>query len=543
MQPPFSPAEGLLTVSRSGMLYTERFTHRRATPSRCEVPIEEAHIPNLSIQVDLVGAAPRTDDRGEALPGVPDRPAYATGQLDLSIPPLQRTLTLAVTPQQRELEPGGETTLDLLLTDAGRPAGGRRRTGGGGGRRGDPGPDQLPTGRPAGRLLPGALAGRRQSNYGRASIVLANPEAIASQALADQNVIVEQVVEVAEEVQVEGEAALLAAPMATAAPSAEMGSRGLAGEPQPIRVRSDFNPLATFAPEVRTDAAGRARSRCQLPDNLTRYRVMVVAVAGGKQFGSGEANLTARLPLMVRPFRAPLSQLWRPLRAARRAAEPDRRTIVGGGGGAGRQPGTDSTRPASGLIVPARDRIEVRFPATTVMPGTARLQIAAVSGTFADAATIELPVYTPATTEAFATYGVVDEGAIAQPVAAPDNVFPQFGGLEISTSSTALQALTDAVLYLVSYRFECSEQLASRILAVAALRDVLTAFSAEGLPSPGRDGGGRAARHRAAGGDAERRRRLPLLAARPRVDPLQQHPRRPRAAAGRDDGLSRPGAR
>jgi alpha-2-macroglobulin len=35
-----------------------------------------------------------------------------------------------------------------------------------------------------------------------------------------------------------------------------------------------------------------------------------------------------------------------------------------------------------------------------------------------------------------------------------------------------------------SYPFECSEQLASRILAVAALRDVLTAFEAEGLPSP-----------------------------------------------------------
>jgi uncharacterized protein YfaS (alpha-2-macroglobulin family) len=40
------------------------------------------------------------------------------------------------------------------------------------------------------------------------------------------------------------------------------------------------------------------------------------------------------------------------------------------------------------------------------------------------------------------------------------------------------------VLYLVSYPFECSEQLASRILGVAALRDVLTAFEAEGLPSP-----------------------------------------------------------
>ena len=61
---------------------------------------------------------------------------------------------------------------------------------------------------------------------------------------------------------------------------------------------------------------------------------------------------------------------------------------------------------------------------------------------------------------------------------------PEFGGLEVTTSSTALQALTDAVLYLVAYPFECAEQLSSRVLAVAALRDVLTAFQAEGLPKP-----------------------------------------------------------
>jgi len=40
------------------------------------------------------------------------------------------------------------------------------------------------------------------------------------------------------------------------------------------------------------------------------------------------------------------------------------------------------------------------------------------------------------------------------------------------------------LLYLSAYPYECAEQLASRILAVAALRDVLTAFEAEGLPEP-----------------------------------------------------------
>jgi uncharacterized protein YfaS (alpha-2-macroglobulin family) len=136
------------------------------------------------------------------------------------------------------------------------------------------------------------------------------------------------------------------------------------------------------------------------------------------------------------------------------------------------------------VLVPANDRIEVRFPSTTEMAGTARFQVVAVSGNYADAAEGELPVYTPATSEAFATYGIVDAGAVIQPIGAPTNVFPQFGRLEIQTSSTALQALTDAVIYLTSYPFECSEQLASRILGIAALRDVLSAFEAEGLPSP-----------------------------------------------------------
>ena len=136
------------------------------------------------------------------------------------------------------------------------------------------------------------------------------------------------------------------------------------------------------------------------------------------------------------------------------------------------------------VTVPARDRVEVRFPATTATPGTARIQIAAVSGDFADAATAGSAGLHPGHDRGIRHLRRCRRGAVAQPVAAPTGVFPQFGGLEIDTSSTALQALTDAVLYLVSYPFESTEQLSSRILAIAALRDVLTAFSAEGLPTP-----------------------------------------------------------
>ena len=98
---------------------------------------------------------------------------------------------------------------------------------------------------------------------------------------------------------------------------------------------------------------------------------------------------------------------------------------------------------------------------------------------------MSLPVYTPSTSETFATYGVLDGGAIVQPVLAPTDVIPQFGGLEVSTSSTTLQALTDAVLYLTDYRYASSDGLASQLLAISSLRDVLDAFDAPELPSAG----------------------------------------------------------
>jgi uncharacterized protein YfaS (alpha-2-macroglobulin family) len=474
VQAPFSPAEGLLTVSRSGILYSERFQMDESTLTLA-VPIEEGYIPNLHIQVDLTGSAPRTDDQGEELEGIPPRPAYASGQLKLSVPATQRTLSLQVTPREKELEPGGETILDLELKDAGgSPVSGAELA--------VVVVDEailaLSNYQLADPLAifyqerPSGVDGR----YGRASIVLVDPLALADAAEAGSDLAARAAATqtLGEGVVEEAEAPAMAAPAEDQAAAA----------PEPIRVRSDFNPLATFAPQVRTDAAGKAQVEINLPDNLTRYRIMVVAVDDdGDQFGSAEANMTARLPLMVRPS-APRflnfgDKFELPVVLQNQTDEPMEVEVVVQ---AGNIELTDS--PGLRVTVPANDRIEVRFPGETVMAGIARLQIAAVSGDYADAATIELPVFTPATTEAFATYGIVDEGAIAQPVLAPSGVFSQFGGLEINTSSTALQALTDAVMYLISYPFECTEQIASRVLGVAALRDVLSAFSAEGLPTP-----------------------------------------------------------
>ena len=58
----------------------------------------------------------------------------------------------------------------------------------------------------------------------------------------------------------------------------------------------------------------------------------------------------------------------------------------------------------------------------------------------------------------------------------PRDIFAQVGNLTVTTSSTALQSLTDAYIYLCDYPFGCSEQISAKILGTLALHDSLAAF-------------------------------------------------------------------
>jgi uncharacterized protein YfaS (alpha-2-macroglobulin family) len=116
VQSPFAPAEGVLTLRRSGLLKTERFTMRdnSYTP---RVLIEEAMTPNVHLQVDLVGAETRVDDAGNLQTSLPKRPAFASGEINLEIPPVKRRLNVAAAPRDKILEPGAETVVDVEVQD------------------------------------------------------------------------------------------------------------------------------------------------------------------------------------------------------------------------------------------------------------------------------------------------------------------------------------------------------------------------------------------------------------------------------------------
>ncbi len=515
VQSPFENAEGVLTFRRDGLVKVERFT-MKGSSTVLRIPLEERFLPNIHVQVDLVGAAERDTGSAGILPAMSAdarkqselnaasdsagtiiragalnagrmpalRPAFASGEINLPVSTATRSLNVTAEPREKSVEPGGATKIDVLVKDnqGGAVAGG-----------------EVALVVVDESIL--ALTNYQMSNpldifytereagvtdyHSRKNVILDDPNSVgvgeghgsgngmATVDATSASISSNQVTEL----PINGrkfESLLKIAP----------GVIGQDNTQSQINLRQNFNALAVFAPSVKTDADGKAVVDVKLPDNLTRYRVMAISVDdAGKRFGKGESNLTAKQPLMVRPsvprFMNFGDRIELPVVVQNQtdnemtvnvAVRATNAELTSGGG--------------RRVTIAANDRAEVRFPVSTSKAGTARFQFAVTSGKFADAAEIELPVWTPATSEAFATYGTTDEnGAILQPIEAPKDVFEQFGGLEITTSSTQLQELTDAFIYLQNYPFECSEQVASRMISVAALQDVLKAFKAKEMPT------------------------------------------------------------
>ena len=161
-------AEGLLTLRRSGLVRTERFrvqgsSHTLRMPHRGRVDV-----PNVHVQVDLVGTAPRTRDDGEPDPKLPTRPAFASGDDQPLGPAAAAHAAPSPSPRDAALEPGGRTELTLDVKDAaGKPVAGARG-GGGRRRRGGPRAHRLQGARPARRLLREARARRGRPPPARA---------------------------------------------------------------------------------------------------------------------------------------------------------------------------------------------------------------------------------------------------------------------------------------------------------------------------------------------------------------------------------------
>lgn len=449
---PFTDAEAWITVERERIIESRRIRIADGATT-LRFPITEEYAPNAFVSIVVV--------RGRSAPpgplDDPGRPALRVGYTELRVTPEVKRLSVDVAPLEPEYRPGDTASIRVRVRDsAGR------------GTRAEVTLWAVDQG-----VL--ALTGYRTPD----PIDLLYPPRGVALRLASNLVAV-----------------------AAQVPDGQKGKRepgGGGGEDLTAILRSRFESTAFFLGSVVTDASGEVVVETGLPDNITTFRVMAVAVTDGDRYGQGESDLLVTRPLIARPALP---------RFLRGGDEVDAGVVVNSR--LGGSPRVRVEARAEGVrlrgkntrtvTVPGARGIETRFefhvpgdvggvagnPAldpTGAGQDSARFQFRVSSGKEADAVAVALPIR-----ESHAPLAQTVAGTLRDTASVvfylQDDVDPARSTLEVNFGASPIAFLRGASRMLRVYPYICTEQLSSIALPLIALYRAERELGEPGLVGP-----------------------------------------------------------
>jgi alpha-2-macroglobulin len=426
---PYKEAEALITVERSGVY---RSFHRllRGTAPSFEIPVTSELLPNAFIGVHLL---PRRTAKTAALePG-----SYRIGYANLLVDGEARRLSVRVTPNKPDFRPGDSIDVKLAVKDV------------------------------RGAAAPNTEVTLYAADEGVLSLIdYHTPDPLQTFSGA-------RPLQVATLESRDAEGRIFLESLGGHDKGRDGGGGGESD------VRRDFRQTAYFNPRIITDAHGEAKVSFKLPEALTTYRLMAVAVTKDDRYGFTQERVTTSKPLMARPS---LPRFVRAGDSFEAGVIVSKKAFAGG---KVHVAATFTGLLASGPLtrdvdLPENGSLEVRFAAQAQHPGKALLRFEVTGGSERDVVTQEFPVALPMAPEAAAIYGQTSAAQtekLGELSAARDDA----GELSVSLSSTALLGVDQTALDLIEYPYSCTEQLSSRILPLIALGDLAKAL---GFPLP-----------------------------------------------------------
>ncbi len=462
-----TPAVAVVSFTRQGV-FAQKRVELTAASTIVELPIEVMHIKNVDVVVDRY-ARRRTQYAPKTQPALPPLPEATTAEVRLEVDVESARLDMRTKPMQKLVQPGDEATFEVDVRHRDKPVAGAEVA--------------LMVVDEA--VL--ALSGRSHADplapfYHQ---VYGNTSPLSTHGMVIDSGIDLHGVPGYEQYRLDERGGIgsgfgVGSGFGTMGRGAGGGGFGMGSSV--VTARKDFRATAVFSPLLKTDARGKVSITVKMPDSLTRFRIVALATHDGHFFGKAENAIVTQRKVNARTtaprFLAQGDAFSLPIVVQNLDTKPRVVDV------AVRAANLVASGPAGKRVtIPGGQRAEVRFDFTTKTRGKAVIQTIMTSGAHADASNVELPVYEPATTESFATYGVVDEAPQREQLAIPKNVFADVGGVEIEVASTQLQSLTDAYWYLYAYPYECAEQRSGRMLATAAMYDILDAFATPGRPT------------------------------------------------------------
>ncbi|MEL7305225.1 MAG: alpha-2-macroglobulin family protein [Myxococcota bacterium] len=439
IQSPYEKALGLLTLERDGVVSQRTFSIEKNTPA-LEVPIEAAHAPNVYASVVLVRG--RKHDERDASGFETGAPGFKLGYAHLEVEPIAQRLAVTVSPARKRTTPGSE--VDVTVTLKG----------------------------PQGSAAPGqvTLWAVDEAVLGLTGYRTPNPEAelYAERALGVRT----------------GESRL-ELPHAKRSRRETLFPGGDGEEDGPrftdiaVELRKLFESTAYWNPDVQVGESGKATVTMKVPDNITTYRVMAVAVDSGGRVGSDDAPLLVKKPLIVQPvlprFVYPGDQLEVQALAFNGTAKDTPVQFVAELEGV--EP-VEKKRLSGSVRVEAGAQGRFAVPVKVTGSGEAKIRFAAQMGEHKDAVEITLPILPPGTKRTAVASKTIN-GTDTVAVDLPGERVAGSTKLEVVASTTALTELKDAVGYLMGYPNGCIEQTTSTAYPLVVLQDLLPEIGVE----------------------------------------------------------------
>jgi uncharacterized protein YfaS (alpha-2-macroglobulin family) len=433
---PFTDAEAWITVEREGLLQQRRQRITSGTTA-FKLPITEALAPNAFVSIIVArgrSAKPgRVDD--------PGRPTIRVGYAELRITPERKRLTVTVEPVRAEWRPGDTAEVRISVRDSVRTRGAR---------------SEVTLWAVDAAVL--ALTGYQTPDP---LDLIYRPRGLGLRLASNLTSVAAQI------------------------PEGQKGRRepgGGGGADAADILRSRFQTTAFFLGSVVTDTAGRAVARARLPDNLTTFRLMALAVTAADRYGSGESSLLVTRPLVARPalprFVRDGDRFAAGVVVNRRSGGPGDATVAATAAGA--QLSGASSRTAQ--LEPGRGR-EVRFDFRGLPGDSASFRFDAKSGPDADAVKVTLPVRPPYRPRAYTVAGLVEDTATVE-ILLPPGTDPARSEIAVSLGTSPLAVIRGAGQWLRVYPYWCTEQLSSGAQPLVALLKAARRLKNDSLAGP-----------------------------------------------------------
>lgn len=246
-----------------------------------------------------------------------------------------------------------------------------------------------------------------------------------------------------------------------------------------LGLRSVFKFVSYWNPSVRVDEQGKAKIQFKVPDNLTGWKVLAMAVTPDDRMGLGDTTFRVNQSTEIRPalpnqvlegdtFEAGFTLMNRTDAV---------RTIEVSVEATGPVESKEGAPPKIVRQIKAEPykRQSVWLPLKTSGPGEIVFVARAGDDSDRDGLKQTLKVLRRQSQETAAFYGSTTEGEVSQNVAFPENLKPEISRLAVEVSPTALGGLGGAFAYMKDYPYGCWEQKLS-VGVMAALFEKLKPY-------------------------------------------------------------------